>query len=344
MIKSCGKYAVVLLADDSLYSWDSSLSTISPERVIADPVAAFETWLVFDSIWVLTCELKLMIGEPSPGGLLNASEVMGIIADMRVRQAINEAFSVPVVDNLEKLLNEKVSDLHEYLERLKSQAGQRQPWYPGRLTLEEGCVYDLNPKSEPGVCPSKLIIGSNEHTHYIIAQENQIFFTTDSGLCYHLDMHTQPDDENKKPVLLQYLTDYFVENVFILSNYVVIQHDGSKLSLLLIKYEPVMRRFARALEGLPEEPVRGFIDLTYEQGETPIALPFFDDKDIISVSQTHAHIYFTTSTGQVYYCSSSDSMTDPKIELIPFFNDRPIAVKSTATGIRSARNIVKSHA
>lgn len=354
MIQSCGTIAVTLLADDSLYSWDDSLCVINPERVIADPVAAFETWFIQEgrgharfpgcttngvpnTIWVLTCGLKLMIGSPTLGGLHDASEVAGIlnITAIRAWQALNDSFSAPILD-LGNILNERVSNLHEYLDRLKEQAG--------RLTLDEGCVYDLDPKSEPGVSPTKLIIGSNEYTNNIIARKNQIFFTTDSGLCYHLDMDKQLDDENKKPVLLRYLADYFVENVFILATSIVIQHDGGKLSLLLSKHKSAMRRLAQVLEGLPPDPsYQGFIDLTYEQGGRPIALSFFDDKDIVSVSQTYARIYFTTSTGQVYYCNSSGSMTDPKIELIPFFNDNPVAVKVSAASIRSAGNTVKTH-
>lgn len=155
----------------------------------------------------------------------------------------------------------------------------------------------------------------------IVTNGRQVFYITTTGQCYYSINASQ---HANSPVLVKAFTDYFIENIFITDDAVIAQDDGNKLCLAWLIYpDPpcsVMQLSSCTISGLTKTK----------------ALPFFDDKDIVSIDQVYDKLYFTTSMGRMYSCTVWDLMHSPQIDEIAFFIDNPVMVECKAARIQSA--------
>lgn len=95
----------------------------------------------------------------------------------------------------------------------------------------------------------------------IINYNHHIFFITTEGLCYYINA----DVRESSIVLIQALSDYYVENVFVLDYCVIIQYDGDKLCRLSLSASKYTNSGAKAYD----------VDMCYIKGTwKPTALPF----------------------------------------------------------------------
>ena len=162
----------------------------------------------------------------------------------------------------------------------------------------------------------------------VITDGYLVFYVTIKGLCYVADTtnrwrpleptrHILGQDafraQNEKlnpilrglrPILMHTLKGYSIENVFLLKNTIIVQHDGGKLAWIR------------------------------DSNKEPIPLPFFDDEFIVSVNWSDEHIYFITIKGHMY--NSGTDINQDQIVMIPFFTDNPIMVEHSTNHIRSA--------
>lgn len=130
-----------------------------------------------------------------------------------------------------------------------------------------------------------VVFPSNELVAKIVSNDWDIYYITTEGRCYHAGCDGVRYDRGLKPVLIRALAESFIDNVFILRNVVVVQHDSDKLCILHMK-------------------ARDFVEATlngaYLEGKRrPTRLPFFDGVCIVSVTQAHDMIFFVTSEGSV---------------------------------------------
>lgn len=170
----------------------------------------------------------------------------------------------------------------------------------------------------------QLELCQTEHIVNVIWRNAYVFYITVQGSCYysyvlgHLRRNSYKDP---CPVLFQSLSGLFVENVFITHRNVIVQYSDtniagqSKLCLLSID-------------------ASGYINGT----ETPIPLPFFDDKRIINVAHMYYYVYFTTTEGFVYKARDDRLAHTLIAERIEFFDDNPVAVESTGLRLASTRS------
>ena len=180
----------------------------------------------------------------------------------------------------------------------------------------------------------EISFGIKEQVTDIVVRGLSIFYTTASGACYYTERpqtNTQcarPDSLVPEP--LRFMFGYFIERVFVLYDAIVFQYDGNKLCLVH-QYEP-----ARCLGTVM------YIDRRYFDGSMlPTRLDFFDGMSIILVDQIGPFIYFTTDTGQVYYCEYSQDMNNKQFERMRFFDDNPVAINRGAyCSTRSAGSLI----
>lgn len=168
----------------------------------------------------------------------------------------------------------------------------------------------------------------------IVTDGLQIFYITTTGQCYY---HNARAPTEGRPVIVQSFTDYYVENVFITNDFVIIQHDGNKLRYTYLRdthrdYGTRMSPSDINGTGGRQRP-----DGTYEKGFSPEALPSFDNKGIVAVDEVHGWLYFTTSEGRVYYHTARDLICQyPRIREIQLFVDSPVMIECGAARIQSA--------
>lgn len=167
-----------------------------------------------------------------------------------------------------------------------------------------------------GICIDRVITGGP-----------QFFFITIEGLCYYLNSNVR---EAGYPILINALTNYHIENIFIMEKHVIFQYDGGRLCLLPL----VSHRFV--LESIKE------IDPDHLYGtSSPQLLPFCDNLGVVSVGFINKMMYVIASDGRVYCGQLEGIETQPLIE-IPFFVDNPAAVRDHTAMIRSALSVRKS--
>lgn len=167
----------------------------------------------------------------------------------------------------------------------------------------------------------------------VVINGSVTFYITTTGLCYFIDSSVLIPELS----LLKALNGYHVENVFCLRYYVAIITQDRKVCLL-----PMMMLWDARQEGM--NMWRGTMGLGAQHASgtvRPFDLPFFDDKDVVSAVQVDNRVYFTTNDGHAYHSTLEEGTVEPRIEPIPFFNANPIAIKDTASMIRSARNTAK---
>ena len=210
------------------------------------------------------------------------------------------------------------------------------------IILNDGTVYAHgryhNSPYQVGSAFSLVTLPQSEYVLDVIVRETYVFYITASGVCYHTRMSRYRSDPGYrepvglKPELVCFLSSYSIENVFMLNNgAIVFQHDGGRLCLVHAGSHA------------------GVICKEYYTGSIkPTRLDFFDDKGVVSVTLYQDYIYFTTQSGQVYYCKyNSDSrafksgcttdrgpkgldqenMDGSQIREIAFFRDNPIKVE-----------------
>lgn len=338
MISSCYTRTVTLLADGALCTWDEYqndeyVEHIEPTRHDIGPCKGFTTIQMPPAIVVVTEDERVLMCPPA------------------------------VPTNFKDITGEPDSKSSEPVTQSK-----------GSVSVENGCAYIWEKidgtiaSTRIEFERDEYIV--NAITSHILP--NIVFFTTQSGACYFMDAGactnepkpsfgksmailfrkfqgddtsqplaietTDPQEDTRclkhKPVLLEFLSCYSVENVFILRcGSIVIQHGEGKLCLLISKNE----------NSLLDQLIYGTgwsIDEAYINGTAkPIELPYFDDRDIVYVAKPLDCIYFVTATGQMYV-SREGSVTESSIERITFFDDNPIRVPHSVPRTKSATSEV----
>lgn len=188
------------------------------------------------------------------------------------------------------------------------------------------CADDMG--QQIGIQPLELC--RTEHIVNVIAHNEYVFYITAEGICYasYISGRTKciKSNESKYPVLdkhfaslLKPLAGLFVEDVFVAHRSFIIRHDGGSLCLL------------------PKRPVLYDIGSAYDD-VTAIPLPFFDDKHIVGITSVYRRIYFTTAEGLVYQSGRRTFVENRTAEKVEFFDEHPVAVKSTQPRIASGRS------
>ena len=184
----------------------------------------------------------------------------------------------------------------------------------------------------------------------VVVTQRLAFFITTDGLCYYIDSDTQPTiaDGRPRPILLRALQGYFVENVFNPHRHIAVQYGEHSCSharrgvclLSMIEQDSEILYEGTAVEGTAVMHRRVVIDPAYHDGSAqPVCIPFFDGKNIVSVAAIWNRTYFTTDDGRAY-SNLTMHTPEPQIDSIPFFDDNPIAIKSSAMRIRSAASMI----
>lgn len=182
----------------------------------------------------------------------------------------------------------------------------------------------------------------------IINSEHCIIYITDNGQCYYTDIHTiycsnesyriyrsgiiEETRMNLHPDLLQQAKHLCIENVFMLNKSIVIQDSYQRLHVLDLDVKDLFWGGSWVIGA-----------------KTCEHMPFFDDKDIVSVVQSRRTrfirpdttgdelIYLTTDNGRVYQSADLRQGADE----ITFFTDNPLARLDRSAAIPSAKSIVK---
>ena len=200
------------------------------------------------------------------------------------------------------------------------------------ILLKGGSVYargyyynSLDPS--PNRKPFSLVsFPEDESVLDIISQIRNVFYIMASGRVFHSRLpsdsfhYGQTKSTGLNPDWAYFLVGYFVENIFVLHNCIMFQHDGGKLCVVHTSYRSDGT-------GINEE---------YYMGTKPTALTFFNDKSVVSVMKYQGYIYFTTESGQVYYCLYQEDMDGSQIREILFFRNNPVKIESTTCRIGSA--------
>lgn len=162
----------------------------------------------------------------------------------------------------------------------------------------------------------------------IVTTAHDIFFITVEGACYHSKVFRSSSMIDIR--LLQCLDGCVVENVYALLNDYIVQHDGSKLSILHVSPHRGINEHNQW--SFRCETFKGYAKGTIK----PIPWPFFDDKPIVSVHNLTDRAYLITDEGHAYWISDIDESTEPTVTRDVFFDANPIAVKKGMCMIRSA--------
>ena len=145
------------------------------------------------------------------------------------------------------------------------------------------------------------------------------FFITTEGLCYY--SFADLGDPEMRPVLLQSLQKYVIENIFTLNRCMIIQFDDYRLCTML----PSLKDLNFDIFGCYK---RGIAEHVF--------LSFFDNKHIVDIIELLGHTCFITDEGYVYRISGPLDVADVVITRDPFFDANPLAPKMSAQHIRSA--------
>lgn len=189
--------------------------------------------------------------------------------------------------------------------------------------------------SRRGFCP--VIFPDHVCIIKIAINCNNIIYTSSDGSCYYgttTGAGGISEDKCLHPVLVETLSGYFVENVFVLDECVIVQYDGSKLCVL-----PMRQGHDRCYDTWY------YLHYSCLLAREPIPISFFDDKNVIKVVQLKHRIGFVTEEGGMYesvfesYYSSKLTVDSLNINEVPFFENNPIAVQSPMQKIPSALSI-----
>lgn len=344
MIRNCYTSTVTLLADGSLCAWyeldrGEPVDTIEPVRYEVGPFESLITAVgsILPVIIGITIDQKYLLCDD--------------VDPTKFRDVTKEAMSGSVIVPFKGTYSS--FDI------------EPQMCSKDKVLIENGCVYVR--EDTDGVASSTKI--EFERDEYVVdaisnhSIRDVIFLVTRSGACYYVNtavhsrkqfesgfvwhfatwpqkLQTSPDCALKtpnqptdpaiskfKPVCLECLRDYMVENMFVLNDFIVIQHDGGKLCMVF--HSDGRSPLGQALYESVLRINPAYVDCT----EKPIALPYFDDKDIVTASQAMGYPYFISSTGKVYVLRDND-ITNP--EHIPFFDDNPIDIPYKILQTKSA--------
>lgn len=179
-------------------------------------------------------------------------------------------------------------------------------------------------------CMRAVILPHGTHIIKAVVRDNDAFYLAADGTCYYDTFVIYHSERVLKvtdpPVPIRSLIHKYVEDIYVLSPYLLVQHDGLKLSALVID---------------------SWIDLAFIEGTyEPISLDYFDDKCVVDIIKPYHKIFVVTDDGRVYDLELPDtSKFNPRARVcvteLPFFNDNPLAISSSPTNIRSARSILK---
>ena len=189
-------------------------------------------------------------------------------------------------------------------------------WHPGQYAYDDDKLFELI-RFPHEISVAKAI----NHNHHI-------FFITTEGQCYYINDNVR----ESSIVLIQALSSYYVENVFVLEDYVIIQHDGNKLCRLSLSTTNYTYGCAKAYS----------IDSCYIKGTwKPTALPFFDNKSIVTVKEIRRRIYYISEEGKMYWRNYLYLGTRDSYEELSYFAENPIMVECKTAAIRSAQSSLR---
>lgn len=189
--------------------------------------------------------------------------------------------------------------------------------------------------SRRGFCP--VIFPDHVCIIKIAINCNNIIYTSSDGSCYYgttTGAGGISEDKCLRPVLVETLSGYFVEDVWVLDECVIVQYDGSKLCVL-----PMRRGHDRCYDSWY------YLHYSCLLARDPIPISFFDDMNVINIVQLKHRIAFVTEERSVYesmsvpYYSNKLTIDSLNINAVPFFENNPIAVQSPIQKIPSALSI-----
>lgn len=146
------------------------------------------------------------------------------------------------------------------------------------------------------------------------------FYITETGLCYYVQ--SQAAKTIKSPVLIQFLTGYFIEKIYIFYTVVIFQYDGERLLMVHL---------------VPDREYIAVMDPAYGSGKLkPVRLDSLDNKGVCNIAQIGDYLYLTTDEGQIYYCGCNKDADGQQAERITFFDTNPAVVNRDYCRVRSA--------
>ena len=190
---------------------------------------------------------------------------------------------------------------------------------------------DYDPTSDSPILQVRFNQG--ESICKIVTRRDFIFYISEAGVCYFTYARLRSSSCTSpclQPQLLRGGDDcFFVEDVFVLDNYVIIQRSGSSTgNIRLLDVTGTQRRPDNYLLNCLMHGMSNFESIS-----------FFDDKPIVSVVQLQHHAIFITESGHAYQ-RPHGSDGDSKIQLIPCFSSGNIAVPAPTQTIRSAMSML----
>lgn len=184
------------------------------------------------------------------------------------------------------------------------------------LLMRDGRVYvrDFCRDLETGLF-TQILFPDKEIITKVVALDNAVFYITEQS-CY-LTTIAHERDRNMAPTRIPELDGRPVQNAYTIGRGydVAVQYSGGGLCLL---------NFSR-------------VSGTYRIDKIT-QLPFFDDKEVLAVTNLNMHAGFVTTEGHAYWFFDTDLA---RIEIVrdTFFDSKPLATTETAMRIRSARSI-----
>ena len=362
MIRNCYISAVTLLADGSLCSWRESAG-IKPFKHDIGPCIGFNTAQDPPVIVVATGDGKFLLTSPGEKAkhqditeaVMTGSEVKpygGVYGTLRLGpEDIIENYATPIDQN--ESSKRKALEIIDGCIYVCESPDDTEPPIKIEFDREEyvidivsqrallGIVFIL---TRSGAC---YYIDALAHTRKPVPNPADIIqklcanfgsegtAIVQSGLASLLPAQAPPEPPAKyKTVRLEFLSDYIVDDVFVLTYCIIIRHDGGKLSLLR-PYDMDMGILSQMF-GDGWKIRTGYLDGT----EKPEALSCLDGIDIVDIQGPTGFIYFIEASGQVYIWEIDDP-ANICIKKIPFFDENPIAIPNKASKIRSTASMLK---
>lgn len=176
----------------------------------------------------------------------------------------------------------------------------------------------------------------------IVVRDTFIFYISTNGTCYHTCTQLRSGSRPNPCLHPRFLVpelDFFVENVIILDDYVILQREI--VSTTGLEGGSPLVGNVRMLDASGIGPDHYILNFLMYQSHMYTFYPttFFDDKPIVSVVQLKYHAIFITESGHAYQ-KPHDSDGDTDMQLIPCFSTGNIAVPAPTQAIRSAQSML----
>ena len=304
----------VHVIEDIRTTWNTGMTVITRDYI---GMVTFK-WSMFGKPDHLSWKSVLICPFPEPFELLDQSGYYGL-----ARTQSNRLYCIPgYVKNCESeyITREPIEILfHDVI-------GIRMTICELMFTLllmDDGRVYAhgftslVQADSEPrNITFEQVQFPEGTYITKIVSEWGLILYVTLEGLCYYSKPKEFrgsfcPGKQYQRPVLLQSLLGRVINDIFVFMFCVVAQYDGHKLCMPQALLTPACDKPKRYVDPADTLP--------------PIDLPFFDDKDIVTIKETFCSIHLVSCDGRVYRSEGTHLSPDGVSELI-FFRDNPVAV------------------